>query len=171
MNLSEILALNEWIEVEKQITAKFGIDANVFDVNGIRVTDYKNWANPLCPEIKATDKGQSFICAVAHMNIAAQAARSKKALSQECDAGLMKLVVPVFVGDEFVGALCGCGVLPEGGEVESFLINKITGIDESKIENLSTGIQTLSMDKLAEIEAYLTKCVDKIVSDYEMMAL
>ena len=171
MVLTEILALDKWIEVEKQITAKFDIDANVFDAKGIRLTDYKNWANPLCPEIKATDKGQSFICAVAHMNIAAQAARNKKALSQECDAGLMKLVVPVFVGDDFVGALCGCGVLPEGGEVESFLINKITGIDEAEIESLSKGIQTLSMEKLAEIEAYLIKCVDKIVSDYEMMAL
>ena len=168
MHLTEILTLDEWIEVEKQITAKFNIDANVFDVKGIRVTDYKNWVNPLCPEIKATDKGQSFICAVAHMNIAAQAARSKKALSQECDAGLMKLVVPVFVGDDFVGALCGCGVLPQGGEVESFLINKITGIDESEIESLSKGIQTLSMERLAEIEAYLIKCVDKIVSEYEM---
>jgi len=167
MHLTEILPLDKWVEIEKQIVDKFGIDANVFDVQGIRLTDYKNWANPLCPEIKATDKGQSFICAVAHMNIAVQASRSRKALSQECDAGLIKVVVPIMVGDEFAGALCGCGVLPHDGEVDSFLINKITGIDESKIESLSRDVRTFSPEELAEIEAYLTQCVDKIVGDYE----
>jgi hypothetical protein len=33
--------------------------------------------------------------AVAHQNIAAEAKRSRKLAAAECDAGLMKLVVPI----------------------------------------------------------------------------
>jgi ligand-binding sensor protein len=72
------------------------LDANVFNVTGYRISECKNWANKLCPEIKATDKGQSFICAPAHMNIAIMAMKTRQTVIEECDAGLVKLVVPFF---------------------------------------------------------------------------
>ena len=81
---------------------------NVFDTKGYRISELKNWANRLCPEIKATDKGQSFICAPAHMNIATLAMRSRQTVVEECDAGMLKLVVPIFANDEYIGAFGAC---------------------------------------------------------------
>ena len=60
-----------------------------------------NIALRVCEYIKANDKGQSFICAVAHMNIAREAMETRTTVIEECDAGLVKLVNPVFVGDDF----------------------------------------------------------------------
>jgi len=37
------------------------------------------------------------------MNIAAQAMRSRETVIEECDAGMIKLVVPIFLEDEFIG--------------------------------------------------------------------
>ncbi|MCP4111740.1 MAG: hypothetical protein GY749_40485 [Desulfobacteraceae bacterium] len=162
MELTDLLPMEKWVEFEKEIGEKFGLDSNVFDTKGIRISDYKEWANRLCPAIKATDKGQSFICAVAHMNIATQAMHAKKTVIEECDAGLVKLVVPIFVNDEFSGAVGACGVLLDDGEIDSFLINKITDIDEDEVESLSDDIKSITTDKAEAMGKYIQERIDSI---------
>ena len=75
MKLTDILPLEKWVELENDIHNRYGMDVNVFNTDGVRISEFKQWVNKLCPAVKATDKGQSFICAVAHMNIASQANR------------------------------------------------------------------------------------------------
>lgn len=165
MELTDILPLEKWTEIEKDINDKSGLDVNVFNQSGYRITDFKFWANRLCPAIKDTDKGQSFICAVAHMNVAAMAKNTKDAVIEECDAGLLKMVVPIFVNNEFVGAVGACGALLDDGEADEFLINKIAEIDEEKIQALSTGIKSISSEKAEEIADYIKGKIDGLISD------
>jgi ligand-binding sensor protein len=167
MELTDLLPLDKWVELEEEISVKFGIAANVFDVNGIRITDYKNWVNRLCPVVKANEKGQSFICAVAHMNIATQAMQNKRPVVEECDAGLVKPVVPIFAGDEFLGAICGCGLLLGDGEVDAFLVHKITGIPEEEIESLSNDIETITARQVEALINFMEKRINQIVKDFE----
>lgn len=162
MNLTDIAPLETWVELEKDIHEKTGLDVNVFDIKGYRISDFKNWANRLCPEIKATSKGQSFICAPAHMNIAMQAMRTGKPAIEECDAGLIKLVVPIFNGREFIGAVGACGFLMDDGEIDSFLVNKMTDIAEEKVEQLSQGIPSISDEKAENLSKYIVERLDKI---------
>ena len=166
MKLTDIAPLDRWVELEKEINARFGLDSNVFNIEGVRISEFKKWANRLCPEIKATDKGQSFICAVAHMNIAGQAMESKQAVIEECDAGLVKIVIPVFVNDTFVGAVGACGALLDDGEVETFLINKITDIDEEKAEDLATDIGTIKRSDAEELAEFVQEKINGILKDY-----
>ena len=170
MKLTDIAPLDKWVELEKEINARFGLDSNVFNIDGVRISEFKKWANRLCPEIKATDKGQSFICAVAHMNIAGQAMESKQAVIEECDAGLVKIVIPIFVNDTFLGAVGACGALLEDGEVESFLINKITDIDEEKAESLATDIGTLKRSDADELANFVQQKIDAIIAEYSHKA-
>jgi ligand-binding sensor protein len=163
MHLTDLLSLENWKIFEEEITARSGLDANVFNTDGRRITDYKSWANRLCPAVKATDKGQAFICAVAHMNLAAQAARSEKAVIEECDAGLVKMVVPIFAKGEYVGAVGACGMLLDEGEVDSFLVNKITGIEEDTVENLSQGMGRITTEKLEALAGFIEERIGKIV--------
>jgi len=163
MELTDILPLQKWVEFEKEIHKKSGLDVNIFNQKGIRVTDYKVWVNKLCPAIKATDKGQSFICAVAHMNLSGQAMKTGKPVVEECDAGLLKFVVPIFVKDKFLGAVGACGLLLDEGAVDSFLVNKITDISEEDIENLSVGISAITTDKVIELTEYIQEQIKKLL--------
>jgi ligand-binding sensor protein len=165
MKLTDLAPEEAWVELEEEINKRSGLDANVFSVKGYRISECKNWANKLCPAIKATDKGQSFICAPAHMNIAAQAMRTKKTVIEECDAGMVKMVVPVFVADEFIGAIGACGFLLDDGEIDSFLINKMTDIDEEEIERLSQGIPAITTAKAESLSNYITGQIEKILSN------
>jgi ligand-binding sensor protein len=165
MKLTDLAPLESWIELEKNIHQLSGLDVNVFDTKGYRISEFKNWANRLCPEIKATDKGQSFICAPAHMNIATLAMRSKQPVIEECDAGMLKLVVPIYLNDEYVGAVGACGYLLDDGEVDSFLVNKMTDIDEDKVEGLTEGIKSITTEKAEILAQYITEQIAGIVAN------
>ncbi|MDH3827359.1 MAG: PocR ligand-binding domain-containing protein [Desulfobacterales bacterium] len=165
MKLTDIAPLKKWIALEKDIHKQSGLDVNVFDTKGYRISEFKNWANRLCPEIKATDKGQSFICAPAHMNIATLAMRSKQPVIEECDAGMLKLVVPIILNDEYVGAVGACGFLLDDGEVDSFLVNKMTDINEDKVEKLAEGIDSITTEKAEILAQYIENQIARIVAN------
>ena len=123
--------------------------------------------NRICPAIKSSEKGGPFICAVAHMNMTAQARKTRKPVIEECDAGILKIVVPIFVKDEFVGTAGGCGRLPYGGSVDSFMINKTTGIDQKEIEDLSDDIGSMTMETARECAVFVEQELEKIVQAFE----
>ena len=166
MNLEDILSTEEWTDLESKVNRKFGLNASVFDKNGVRITGFKKWANSLCPIIQANEKGRSFICTVANQNLSQQARQTKKPVFAECDAGLLKLVVPIFVCDEFLGVFSGCGLLVDGGIVETFLIHKTTGINIGEIDRLSNDIAPIQMDKIGPIVDHLIYSIDDIVADF-----
>jgi ligand-binding sensor protein len=164
MKLTDICPVEKWVELEKEIHDRFGLDSNVFNVDGIRISEFKAWVNKLCPAIKATDKGQSFICAVAHMNLAVMAKNSEEAVVEECDAGLVKIVIPIFLKETFLGAVGACGLLMQEGEVDTFLVTKMTEIDEETVETLSEGIGSISSERIQELIAFVEGKINSIVT-------
>jgi len=54
MKLLDILAVEKWVELEKEINERSGLNATVFGVGGIRITDFKEWVN--CSQ-KASKQG------------------------------------------------------------------------------------------------------------------
>jgi ligand-binding sensor protein len=167
MELIDVLPVEKWIELEKDIHERSGLASNVFNVDGIRVTDYKVWVNRLCPVVKAHDSGQSFICAVAHMNVADMAKNSKETVIEECDAGLLKLVVPIFIKGEVLGAVGACGLLLDDGDVDSFMVNRTIEIGEDKVEELSDDIKRISTEEVEALGEYISERIEEITGDFE----
>lgn len=167
MELLDLCPLETWKAFEEEIRERSGLNAAVFDTKGIRIIPPVKWPNLLCPEIKADPKGQSFICATAHMNLANQAKLSREPVIEECDAGMLKLVVPIYVKDEFVGAVSGCGLLLDDGEADTFLVNKITGMPEERVEELAAGTGALSMDEAEALCRHIQERIKYFVAAYE----
>jgi ligand-binding sensor protein len=167
MKLTDIATLKQWIELEQKINARSGLNASVFDVDGVRITDFKKWANRLCPVIKADEKGQDYICALAHQNIAAQAQRTRQPVIAECDAGLMKIAVPIFLNAEFLGVAGGCGYIMGDGEVDLFIVNKTTGIANEKLINLADDIPTMTPEQAESLARFIENQVNQIIKEYE----
>ena len=170
MKLTDIAPLDKWLELEEKINERTGLNASVFNVDGVRITNFKRWANKLCPVIKADEKGQNYICAVAHQNIAAEAERSRKPVIAECDAGLMKMVVPIFANDAFLGVAGGCGYVLGDGEVDTFMVNKTIGLAEEKLKNLSDDVPVMTPEQAQSHTAFIQNEVDQILNAHENMA-
>ena len=167
MKLTDIAPLDKWLELEQKINNRTGLNSSVFNIDGVRITNYKKWANKLCPIIKADEKGQNYICAVAHQNIAAEAERTHQPVIAECDAGLMKMVVPIFINGEFLGVAGGCGYILGNGEVDTFMVNKTIGLADEKLKNLSDDIPVMTSEQAQAHTGFIQKEVDQIIKAYE----
>jgi ligand-binding sensor protein len=166
MELTDIAPLESWVALEKEIAVRSGLNANVFNTEGIRISTFRHWNNRLCPAVKDNTKGQSYICAVAHSNVATLARQSREPLVEECDAGLVKLVVPIFLDERFVGVVGGCGHLLEDGEVDTFMIHRTTGIAEDQLEALAEGIPRIDREQADELVAFIQQEIARRIADY-----
>jgi len=171
VKLTDLMPIEEWVAIEEEFNQRFGLNASVFDTEGIRITDFKKWANDLCPAVKADEKGQSYICSVAHQNLATEARKSRKPVVGECDAGLLKLVVPIFLDDSFLGVIGGCGLLADGSEVETFLVGKTTDLEDEDIINLSGGIGRFTPSDERSAITYLERKRDWVLETYRASRL
>jgi len=167
LRLGDLMPIEEWVALERELYRRSGLNASVFDTEGIRITDFKKWANSLCPAIKADRKGQTFICSVAHQNLAAQAKKTGKPAVGECDAGLLKVVVPIFLNSHFLGVMGGCGLLADGSEVDDFVIGKTTDLTDPDISRLSEGIDRMDDDGIAATVSLLEDERNRIVRAYQ----
>ncbi len=163
MELTDMLSVEEWARLEKELSDRFKLNCTVFKSDGISVTGKQNFCNKLCPEIKANKDALAAICAPGNQNFMARARQTGKAVIDECDAGLLKISVPIFVGEEFLGTAGGCGVLPEGGEVEDFMVQKTTGFSEEKIETLCQGLGTMTAEQAGEVAAVIEERISQII--------
>jgi hypothetical protein len=66
-----------------------------------------------------------------------------------------------------LGAICGCGLLIEGSEVDAFLVHKITDIPEAEIESLSKDIQTITPAQVEALTQFMQRKIDKIIEKSE----
>lgn len=167
MKLTDLQPLEKWIELEEAIRQRSNMRASIYDIDGIGITGKSQHANDLCPEIRATGKGQTYICAVAHQNMAVMSQNSRAPVIEECDAGMIKIVVPIFAGDEFIGAAGGCGLLMEDGEVDDFMINKTTDLAEDKIATLAKSVATVTQQEAEKLAAFIVGEIDRVVKRYQ----
>ena len=167
MILTDLLSLNEWNEFTKDLHEKFAICCAVSDANGDHVSQYENWCNRICPVIKQKPEAIAAICAVAAQHFTLETKMTQKPLVSECDIALVKMAVPIFVGDIFLGTVGACGLLPEEGEVEEFMVQKSTELKESEVLELIEGIPTMSETRIREFTEYTAARIAEIVSRFE----
>ncbi len=162
MKLTDILPVEIWRAIEKEANEKFGLKASVFDADGKRITGEAMRANRLCPAIAASKDGQTHICARAHQDVIARVRRDGAPVVGECDAGMAKIVVPITVDGEFLGAFGGCGRPLEGDGIDLFYISKVTGIPEAEVEALSHDIPSLTERETRQVAAFLASRVEGV---------
>jgi ligand-binding sensor protein len=166
MDMTDICPAQTWAALEEDIHRRFGLNARVYDNKGFSFTGHVTWANRICPAIKAHPQAVSAICSLAQTAMAAQARDSRATVIEECDAGLVKICVPVFVGDQFVGVAGGCGALAPGGEVDAFFVEKAAGLTEEQTAELSSDIPVMDEAAAAAAAGYIEERVNELLAAY-----
>ncbi len=168
MNLTDILPVEQWIELEKEIHARSGLNPSIYDADGVNITGTVT-RNPLCHAIKNNSEGQALICSPSHQNITHEAKKSFKPVIGVCHSGQTKIVVPIYVGVTFVGAAGGCGLIPEGSGVDGLFVSKTLGIGNKRLEDLTKDIPSISQKKAQDVARYIKERIDGIISIYMLL--
>jgi ligand-binding sensor protein len=163
MKLTDIMPAEKWAEIEKEFADKSKLTPAVFNAEGGRVTDSALWCNRLCPAIRKIPKALAQVCALAHQNMAKMAAHSRAPVVEECDAGMVKIVVPIFSGDEFIGAIGGCGRLFPDSEVEETYLAEISGLPAEEIHSLAGEVEPITEEEAQSLANHLAERVEQIL--------
>lgn len=163
MELTDIATVEEWIQFEQDLYDRFQMNCTVYNASGAGVTGRPTWCNRLCPQIKSHPDSLSAICAPGNQNFMAQARQTQKPVIGECDAGLMKIAVPIFNNGAFLGAAGGCGRLPENGELETLIIENTLGLSKQEIVDLCGGLKTMTTLQAEEMAGYIEQRIAQVV--------
>jgi dsDNA-binding SOS-regulon protein len=79
---------------------------------------------------------------------------------------MIKLVVPIFMGNEFIGAVGACGMKFEDGDIDAFLVNKMTDIAEDTVESLSATVPAIARGKAEALGRYIVESVEEIMAEF-----
>ena len=131
------------------------MNCSVYDASGSALTRTPHWYNRLCPEIKANKDSLAAICAPGSKYLMAQVLQTRKPLIDCCDADLIKITVPIFVDETFSGTTGGCGRLPVGRAVETFLLKKTMGLSKPRILRLCEGVTSMTAREAGELAAFV----------------
>ncbi|MFP4477262.1 MAG: PocR ligand-binding domain-containing protein [Desulfatibacillaceae bacterium] len=164
MKLLDIAPRDVWANFEKEMHERFSMSCSVNDTEGMRVTEYENWGNELCPTLKEHKEALATICAAGSQNFTQMAKLTGNPVVGMCDAGLLKISVPIFLDGEFLGTAGGCGALSEGEEMETFLVEKTTGMSGDEIRRLARGMPTVTEEEAWELADFCRRRLSEIVS-------
>jgi ligand-binding sensor protein len=163
MHMTDIQSVEDWAALERELHELTGMNAQVYNSRGLTFTGQKLFCNRLCPAIKAVPEALTGICATAYQAMIVEAAEVNGPVVSECDAGLMRICAPVYADGELVGAVAVCGAMPEGGEVESFFVDKLTGLGEDAVEEMASEAPVKTGQEAREIADVLQAKIESLL--------
>jgi two-component system LytT family sensor kinase len=116
MKLLDIFSVEEWDKLLGSFKTVVGIAPITFDAAGAPVTS-PCFTCEACRMIKSTKEGARR-CKEGHIAMVAEAKQTRKALVKFCHAKFLKVTIPIFDGDEFLGVTGGCNILAEDSQVD-----------------------------------------------------
>ncbi len=160
MKLTDIISKEEWIEFALEIQKEYGLQTSVLDAEhtGFHAPPF---TNDVCTTIRKNKKTAGRVCSLAQQDIANEAKVLKQPVVEECDAGLVKIVVPVFHEDGYIGSITLCGAIEEGSEAEIFHISRLLETDEKEVEEMYRTVRVFTADELDGIAEEINKRLQK----------
>ena len=117
MELTDLMSSEKWKQLAEEICDRFGLNGGVYDKNAILFHPSTGWANQICPRIRGGDS--RVVCITASQRFSQMAKEKREPVIEECDAGFVKFVVPIFANNEFIGLAGGCGALLGDSEADT----------------------------------------------------
>ncbi len=155
MELTDIMSTEKWVELQDELHTRFQLNADVMDTEGKRLAG-NTWGNDLCKAIREDAKGFGAICAPAGMMFT-QMMKEGEPFVEECDGGMARISMPIKVKGELVGAVGGCGLVVDDGEVDAFTIGMMSDIEEAAAEEMAAKVGVADEGKVKEIQDFIEK--------------
>ena len=150
VTLYDIKSKDEWQLLLDRFSQELGMPSAITDQKNA-VLQVSGQRNPLCSKIRSIKAASSFICSQAQQFMAEAAKEKRRPIIDFGDAGMLKLVIPIFCQGDFAGTLTACGAHIGGEELEAFLIEKSTKLNEQEIEALIQQVPGGDLPKISEV--------------------
>lgn len=156
MELYDLKTEKEWQEMLDVLSCKTKMSAALTDREG-NIIRSEGERCPLCDRIRKNQEALTFICSQSNRNMLAEVKQTMRPIVGLGEAGLCRMVVPIFVRGEMIGTVTACGAALEGEEIDGFMIAKPLGISEAEVEQLARSTPTCKEKDIKEFASRLFK--------------
>ncbi|MUM77803.1 transcriptional regulator [Pseudodesulfovibrio sp. F-1] len=163
MRLIDMQPKEEWEKLQQELNDRFHFNADVVDQDGVRLAGTA-WGNELCRAIRENEQALGAICKPAGQMFVHLMREGRAAFVEECDAGLVRVSVPVIRDGELLGAVGGCGLVPEEGEVDEYMVEMSSGMDAETVGRLAGTVTSVSAERVREIIDFIEAKVAELVA-------
>ena len=156
MNPLDLRSQEEWTGLLARVAEETGMTATLTDDKGNHILEEQGQRTPLCLKIREKKASRTFICSQTNVAMLREVKRTLKPLIDECEAGLVRMVVPVCHEGVLIGQVTACGlVAKEEEEIDPFLIAEQVGLSEGEVEDLATLTSAVSRKNVESIATRL----------------
>ena len=160
MHMTDLIPAEDLRALQQELSERYGLNADIMDADGKRLFG-ATWGNDLCRAIRDDDKGFGAICVPAGQMFT-HLMKQGEPFTEECDAGMMRVSVPVVVNDMVIGSIGGCGLVPHDGEADGFTIGMMSDIEEPNASAMSRKLIPIPEGRVEEIQAFIRKRIDEL---------
>ncbi len=148
----DLKSREEWTAIVGRVYEATRMTATLTDEKGKHILGEQGERYPLCRKIRENETSLTFICSQTNMAMLEEVKQAGKPVIDECEAGLIRMVVPIFRDGVLIGQLTACGLAAKGDdELDPFLIAKQVGISEEEVEELATHTPAVSKEEIEAI--------------------
>ena len=148
----DLKSREEWLDVVARAYEETGMTATLTDDKGKHILDEQGERYPLCRKIRENETSLTFICSQTNTAMLEEVKQTGKPVIDECEAGLIRMVVPIFRDGVLIGQLTACGLAAKGeDEVDPFLIAKQAGISEEEVAELAAHTPAVAKEEIEAI--------------------
>jgi len=151
MDVLERKTREEWQAVLDRIAEKTRMTVTLTDDKGGHIISTQGTRCQLCSRIRDRKESLTFICSQCNTAMLEDARESLEPVIDFCDAGLIRMVVPILRDGVLIGQLTACGGAVEDEEIDLFLVSQQTGISEEEAESLARTTPAVSREHVEEI--------------------
>jgi ligand-binding sensor protein len=150
----DVMSKDEWNDVLDQFAQNTKMPACLGEPKE-SLMHCRSERTPLCLAIRSNQETLSSICYQASTTMNAIIAKTLKPEIDYCQAGLMRVVVPIVRDNSVIGQVFACGLATEEEEIEVLLLAKQLGISQDEVwemvKSIPVGIEEVVENQAADL--------------------
>ena len=157
----DVMSKDEWDEVLEQFARNTKMTACLGEPKE-SLMRCRSERTALCLAIRNKQETLTSICYQASTTMNAIIAKTLKPEIDFCQAGLMRVAVPIVRDNSVIGQVFACGLASEEEEIEAVLLAKQLGISEDEVREM---VKSIPVGSEEAIEKEAAELFDKINAD------
>ena len=132
----DLKAKEEWEAILDRCAKEANMTACLMDGDG-KLLFCRMDRFPLREVIRGNQDALTTICMKTNTAMLSAVNKTRRPEIDICEAGLLRLVVPILNGRELIGQIAACGLASKEEEIEEFLVSKELGVTEQNVAEMS----------------------------------
>ena len=149
----------DWLELLDEMGSLLDLPTALLDRKNF-IVQSSGERNGLCREIRKLKEAKMAICGQSQQFMAKMARDRKSPVVEICEAGMGKLVVPLFHNQNYLGCITACGCRLPKTEIETHIIERTIGMGGLAINEIAEKVPVVQKERLERLAESFSFCVE-----------